>query len=222
MYLQLTVYEPSSPLHQSDQIAVPEMVWMMFAEGGGEGPHFVEVGEAGSGVWGRVHPADIPADCCAVPRWMWERLGAPHGEECWVGLTRSGVLPAASLTLRPHRHATLQDAADPLALLTAELTGSTGRPSWAVLTTGMTLQLACGDFDVMGVAGEDGAEIGVGCILDRDVRLELMEALDYVAPRPPTPIPAEPVALPTATRWQDPTLPRGFIPFSGAGRRLDS
>ena len=154
-----------------------------------------------------------------MPQWMWVRIGEPHGDDCWVGLTHRPLSAAAAITLRPHRHAVLQEAVDPLALLTSQLT------RWASVSVGATLPLPCGDFDIMGVEGEDGAEIGAGCILDRDVRLELVPAVDYVAPRPPTPIPPEPVAVsaPTLNRWgRDPTLPRGFIPFSGMGRRLDS
>lgn len=247
-YLNLTVYEPDSELHRSDQVLVPAVVWEHFdREHEGHGPVFVEVGDMDSGILGRLRPAvpadGLPADACRVPRWMCRRLGvsatnaerfADDDEECWVGLTALSLPVAGSITLRARREATLTGAADPVAMLTAALSGSEGGPSWSCLCAGAELPLGCGDFDVMEIKSIEGFSVPAASILDCDVNLELMPALDHV----PTPSvthatrvtdPPEPaqlldmntmLTLPPAAPPSRNQGPKGFVPFSGIGRRL--
>lgn len=228
-YLNLTVYEPDSELHRSDQVLVPAAVWESFdRDHEGHGPIFVEVGDADSGVLGRLRPAvpadGLAADACQLPQWMCRRIGAREDEECWIGLTARALPVAGSITLRARREATLTGAADPVAMLTAALSGSEGGQSWSCLCTGAELPLACGDFDIMEIQSIEGYPVPAASILDCDVNLELVPALDHVPTPPPSPPP--PVApldfntmmpLPPPSRHQG---PKGFVPFSGVGRRL--
>jgi hypothetical protein len=232
-YLNLTVFDPSSELHASDQILVPAAVWESFDRvHEGHGPFFVEVGDADSGIMGRLRPAvpadGLPADACRLPEWMWMRLGAPTGsdDDCWIGLTSRGLPMAGSVTLRARREATLTGSADPVAMLTEALSGSGGGPSWSCLCAGAALPLACGEFDIMEITSVEGFPVPAACILDCDVNLELVPALDHVPPRPPTPTPPEPELLDMNTMM---TLPppappgrgsKGYVPFGGTGRRL--
>lgn len=234
-YLNLTVYEPNSELHRSDQVLVPAAVWESFdRDHEGHGPVFVEVGDADSGIVGRLRPAvpadGLPADACRLPQWMWKRIG-PIGigeDECWVALTARELPQAGTITLRARQEATLTGAADPVAMLTAALSGSAGGLSWSCLSAGSELPLACGDFDVMEILSIEGFPVVAASILDCDVNLELVPALDHVPPPPadvtdrvPTPTPVEPELLDMNTM-----LPpvrgalKGFVPFSGMGRRL--
>ena len=236
--LLITVYEPDSEFNRSDQVTVPAAVWEQFdRQHQGGWPMFVEIGFAGSGVVGRLRPAvpaeGLPGDSCRVPRWMWQHLGSPKGEddECWTTLTQISLLQTGTIVLRAREEATVTGADDPVAMLTAALTGSGGGPSWACLSAGAELPLACGVFDIMDIQTVEGVPLNAGCILDCDVNLEFMTALDHVEvpppPRPPTPIPQEPVSL---SGMLPPVLftgaarqaqVKGFIPFSGVGRRLD-
>lgn len=239
--LMITVYEPDNELNRSDQITVPAAVWEQFdRQHHGGWPMFVELGFAGSGVVGRLRPA-VPADrlvgdACRVPRWMWQHLGSPKGgdEECWTMLTPQTLLQADTIVLRAREEATVTGSADPVAMLTAALTGSGGGPSWACLSVGAELPLACGTFDIMDIQTVEGVPLNAACILDCDVNLEFMKALDHVDTPPPpvaavqqaTPIPAEPTSfagiLPPSlvARTTPHAGPRGFVPFSGVGRRL--
>ncbi len=223
-YLQLTVYEPNMSLARSDQITVPGPLWeQLDAERSGAGPIYVSVGEEG-GILGRIIPAissdALLADTCRIPEWMWMRLGAPEGD-AWLALS---VIPAPPvvdrLVLRAQKEAALLALGDPVAVLTECLSGSHGGPSWSCLTEGMELPLECGSFDVVGLYDEDGDRLQHGSILDTDVKLEFVPALDHVepapAPRTATPIPQIPLPYKPVSG-----VPRGFIPFSGAGRRLN-
>lgn len=231
-YLNLTVYEPDSDLHRSDQVLVPAAVWETFdRDHEGHGPVFVEIGDADA--VGRLRPAvpadELPPDACRLPQWMWKRLGVLSGsdDECWVGLTARPLPTAGTITLRARREATVTGAADPVAMLTAALSGSEGGLSWSCLCAGSELPLTCGEFDVMEILSIEGFPVPAASILDCDVNLELAPALDHVPPvRPPTPVPQEPeqildmntmLPLPPAGRHQG---PKGFVPFSGVGRRL--
>lgn len=237
--LMITVYEPENELNRSDQITVPAAVWEQFdRQHHGGWPMFVELGFAGSGVVGRLRPA-VPADrlvgdACRVPRWMWQHLGSPKGgdEDCWTTLTPQALLQAGTIVLRAREEATVTGSADPVAMLTAALTGSGGGPSWACLSVGAELPLACGTFDIMDIQTVEGVPLNAACILDCDVNLEFMKALDHVelpppvAVRPPTPVPEEPMSLagmlPASVLAAQPaTAKKGFVPFSGVGRRLD-
>lgn len=231
-YLNLTVYEPEAELHRSDQVLVPAAVWETFdRDHTGHGPIFVEVGDADSGVLGRLRPATpadtLAADACRIPQWMWKRIGAPVGadDDCWIALSARPLPTAGTITLRARREATLTGAADPVAMLTAALSGSAGGLSWSCLSAGAELPLACGDFDVMEILSVEGFPVPAASILDCDVNLELVPALDHVPTPPPSPPPAPPpldmntmLPLPPAAPMRG--APKGYVPFSGVGRRL--
>lgn len=194
-----------------------------------DGPVYVEVGGFGTGVVGRVQPA-VPEDGlavgdCRLPDWMFARLGL-SGEDAWVEMQPTELPTAGTIVLRARVEATLTGVADPVALLTEELTGGRGGAPWAVLCAGSELELGCGVFDVMEVRSLEEFPVPAACILDTDVNLELVPALDAV--RPPTPWPAEPAELlvpPEPEDWGSvlpapQAAPSGFVPFSGKGYRL--
>lgn len=247
----ITVYEPDSEFNRSDQILVPAAVWERFDrehQSGGGWPIFVEIGQPGwqGDVVGRIRPAvpsdRLAADCCRVPSWMWMRLGAPAGadEDCWFSLEARPLPQVGRIVLRAREEITVTGAADPVAMLTAELTGGGGGLSWACLCAGAELPLSCGVFDVIDVISCEGYPVPAACILDCDVDLELVPALDHVdPPRAPTPPPAPtPVLAPEQTTMLPASIvaasaamarppsrrthhgPPGFVPFSGTGRRL--
>jgi hypothetical protein len=173
---------------------------------------------------GRLRPAttedDIGSDSMCVPEWMWVHLGGgPTVEEqengLWFTVTRAAPHYVKKLTLRPHRHTSLVSLEDPVATLAAQIMGA-GHGGWVSLTDGITLDLPCGRFDVLGLADAEGEELHAGSIMDADINLDLRPALDYVEPvRPPTPAPSPP-----ATFCCDGPKTTGFVPFSGTGYRL--
>lgn len=210
--LRLHRYPSGSPLHRSDQITVPTATWERFyRDHRFSRPVFVAISESVAtnfdGVVGRIRPAPSTggSDSCQVPDWMWLRLGAPD-DDFWVVMMERPIADAGQITLRPRREQTLVAAADPLEMLTAALSGSAGggEHSWACLVEGMELPLACGVFDVVGIHSCDGYPVSVGCILNTDVRLELLPALDTATPAPaaaavsvaPAPAPAPATAGP--------------------------
>ena len=207
-YLILTVYEPNSELNRSDQITVPADVWTALdrEHGVGELPIFVDI----DGTVGRLRPA-VPSDglsndSCRVPHWMWQRLGSPGGtdDESWVGLTVCDLPTAGTLALRARCEADITGSADPVAMLTEALSAT-----WSCLTVGAELPLACGVFDIMGLTSIEGFPVPAACVLNCDVDLEIVRALDRPVTPEPTP---EPTPVPTGK----------FVPFSGVGRRLGS
>lgn len=236
LYLAMTLYDADSVLQRSDQIMVPSDVWeRLDRDHDGSGPIFVEIG--GTGLVGRLRPA-IPADAlthdsCRIPEWMRVRLGLPEFGEEWIGIDVCQIPAAGTIVLRARTEATLTGAADPVAMLTAALSGSAagGELSWACLCAGSELPLACGIFDVMEVRSIEDFPVPAACVLDVDVNLELVPALDHVPPAvalPPAvvlpPVAAPAVVLPPvpAPRRHTTGMPRGFIPFSGSGQRLGS
>jgi hypothetical protein len=209
--LHVKRYDVTSALHRSDQITVPAEVWERFHEAhdGGRRPLFVAIGDSAevifdSGVVGRLRPGPRGGDECLVPNWMWLRLGAPDGDY-WGTVMERPIPDAEAITLRPRQQATLGESADPLGLLTAALSGAAGggEHGWACLTIGMELPLACGVFDVVDIKSCEGWSVGTACILDMDVRLDLVAALDAVAVAvAPVPRPAPvPVAVPKGVMW---------------------
>ena len=224
-YLILTVYEPDSEMNQSDQITVPADLWTALDRDhdNKEDPMFVSVAE---GVIGRLRPA-VPSeglsnDSCRVPTWMWMRMGCPNGsdDECWTALTKCELPVAGTLVLRARREADLTGSADPVAMLTDALSGSAGL-SWACLCTGAELPLPCGIFDVMEIRSIEDFPVPAACILNCDVNLEIVPALDAAPPRPPTPAPVVATDASVLPTRQPVVAPQtGFIPFSGVGRRL--
>jgi hypothetical protein len=230
-YLLLTMYDPDSEMNQSDQITVPAELWETLDrdhEGEASGnPMFVEMG---SGVIGRLRPA-VPADqlsgdSCRVPHWMWMLLDPQTGEDSWVSLAPCQLPTAGTIVLRARQEADLTGAVDPVAMLTAALSGSAGGLSWACLNAGAELPLACGVFDVMEIRSVEDFVVPAACILDCDVNLDLVPALDAETASTVSEAVAEPEAEPitppqVAASFTEPA-PRasGFVPFSGVGRRL--
>jgi hypothetical protein len=214
MCLALYLYEEGSALNMSDQIEVPVALWTPLAADSSK-PVFVEVGE--SGVVGRLHPGSLDADSCRIPRWMVERIGLDVGS--WTLLTVTPLATAASVTLRAREEATLTEIAEPIETLSAALSHS-----WACLSVGSELPLPIGTFDIMEIRGVDGSAVPSGSILNTDVVLELIPALDHVDTPAVSPIgvvESPPAPAPPAAE----TKPRsgsvvGFVPFSGKGYTL--
>jgi hypothetical protein len=72
-------------------------------------------------------------------------------------------------------------------------------------------------FDIMEIYDVEGAPVASAAILNVDVALDFVPALDHV--RPPTPPPSPPAVLTPAVTV--PAIPSSkFIPFSGKGYRL--
>lgn len=211
-YLMLTV-----EVRSDDHVMVAGDVWGTFDRvHEGKGPIYVEVGEPDSGVFGRLCPGtDLQEGTCRIPMWMVERLGIDwDGEEQWVGVTARPLPEAGAVVLRPVQHATIQAMADPVEVLTDAL------GSWSALCMGAQLPLPCGAFDVVEIRSWEGFPVPAAAILNTDLAVEFQAAPDYVEPTPParapTPIPEEPVSLSGLL----PASTKGFVPFSGKGRRL--
>jgi hypothetical protein len=227
-YLLATRYADGSELNLSDQITIPGSLWEVLASSSGSSPIFVEVGEE-SGVVGRIIPGiSSVADSCQLPEWMWRRLGLdPDGEETYIGLTVTPLSLAATVTLRAREENMLTDLGDAaIETLSAALSGAYG-PSWACLSVGSELPLALGIFDVMAIRSSEEEPLTMASILNTDVILDLMPALDHVdTPTPYTPPKPEVAAVSEQQPSQLQLLrPRagsvvGFVPFSGRGYRL--
>lgn len=166
-------YPRDSPLQYSDQVTVPARIWEELHVGhrGGERPLFVQLD---AGPFARIRPATtgLSADSCQIPDWIWLQLGAPEPSS-WVTLAVVDLPDAGGITLRPRGTDTLAAIGDPVAYLTAELTGSVTGQSWACLTTGAELPLQCGVFDVVTVLSIEGFPVPAACILNLDVELEI-------------------------------------------------
>ena len=212
-FLLSGVYSQDCELNMSDQITIPADVWTMLDTG--KLPMFAAIGD--SNVVGRLRPAvvgeDVLNDSCLLPQWLWHMTESQESET-WLSIRVCDLPMAGTIVLRARTEATLLDMEDPVAVLSASLSGSNG-PSWSCLSTGAELPLMCGTFDIMEIRDSEGNTVPSACILDCDVNLEIMPALDHVE-RPLTPIPAPipPIQLPMT-----PVTTR-FVPFSGVGRRL--
>jgi hypothetical protein len=209
-YLQVILYDAESEFHRSDQVAVPATFWQeCMKDHVGERPVFVQLGE--EGVAARIRPG-AETETCQMPEWLWIRIGAPE----WTSIQTIEVPDAGRITLRARKEASLTGVPDAVGMLAAALSGS-GGPSWAVLTVGSELPLACGVFDIMGLESCENFPVSSACILNMDLDLELVPALDHVEPVPePAPAPAAPAPpAKTVSRFA-----KKFEPFAGVGRRL--
>ena len=214
-YLQVILYDAGSEFHRSDQVAVPAAFWQeCMKDQGGDRPVFVQVGEEGVA---RIRPG-AEAETCQMPEWLWIRIGAPE----WTSVQTIEVPDAGRITLRARKEASLTGVPDAIGLLSASLSGADGSPSWAVLTVGSELPLACGVFDIMALQSCEDFPVPSACILNMDLDLELVPALDHVeepAPVPPTvpePQPQNSAAPPRSVS----RFAKKFEPFAGVGRRL--
>jgi hypothetical protein len=216
MYLlQPTIYETEDPLHQSDQITVSPDIWSEIYETSAalqnNTPIFFSVNDDELVCRIRPDTALRGTDSMCMPMWMWMRLGAPD-PDYWMTCRVCPTIPhIATVTLRARVEASLTSVEDPVEMLTAALSGQGDNPSWACLNVGSELPLTCGVFDVMDLLDTQGNHVSSGCILDRDVHLELLPALDHVLePVPPPPTPAFPIL-----RQHTPSF------SSGSGRMSD-
>jgi hypothetical protein len=213
-YLIPVQYDLSSRLQNSDQITVPREVWeQLHHSHEAFRPIFVSVGDISVG---RLCPSvsgDCPHDSCRIPNWMWDHLGVEPNQ--WVLLKPVELPDASTIVLRARQEATLTGSKDVIAMLTSALSGSDSAPSWACLSAGAELPLPCGIFDIISIMSGSNT-VPAACILDIDVNLELIPALDAV-----------PVLDPIVEEEKEesdgePVVKGGFVPFSGAGRRLGS
>ena len=209
--LAVYLYEEGSPLHMTDQIEVPVALWTPLADSAEGRPVFVEVG--GSGVVGRLHPGALEADSCRLPLWMIERLGIDIGS--WTLLTVTPLVTAASVTLRAREEATLTEMAEPIETLSSILS-----ESWACLSVGSELPLPIGIFDIIEIRGVDGAAVPAASILNTDVILELIPALDHVDTPALSPISVVEAPAAPAAEEAKPRSGSFFVPFSGKGYTL--
>jgi hypothetical protein len=211
-YLQVILYDADSEFHRSDQVTVPAVFWQeCMKDHAGDRPVFIQVGE--EGVAARIRPG-AETETCQMPEWLWIRIGAPE----WTSLQIAEVPDAGRITLRARKEASLTGVPDAIGVLAAALSGSEGEPSWAVLTVGSELPLACGVFDIMDIQSCENFPVASACILNMDLDLELVPALDHVEPAPepaPAPAPSPPTNSASVSRF-----PKKFEPFSGVGRRL--
>lgn len=192
MYLlQPTIYESEDPLHQSDQITVSSDIWSEIYETSAalrdNTPIFFSLNDDELVCRIRPDTALRGTDSMCMPMWMWMRLGAPD-PDYWMTCRVCPTIPQIStVTLRARVETTLTSVEDPVEMLTAALSGQGDNPSWACLNVGSELPLTCGVFDVMDLLDTQGNHVSSGCILDRDVHLELLPALDHDVPPPPSP-----------------------------------
>jgi len=207
-YLQVILYDADSELHRSDQVTVPTTFWQeCMQRHEGPRPVFVSLGD---GVAARIRPGAMN-ETCQMPEWLWVRIGAPE----WTAVEIAEVPDAGRITLRARKEASLTGVPDALGMLAAALSGADGSPSWAVLTVGSELPLTCGVFDIMGLQSCEDFPVTSACILNLDLDLELVPALDYVEEVP------APVVAPTAPAAKSVSrFAKTFEPFSGVGRRL--
>ena len=219
-YLMRTFYDDADPLNRSDQIMVPSATWTIFdRDHEGSGPIFVSLGEGlVGGLVGRISPATgadgLAEDCCRLPSWM--RSLCEHGT--WIPLTPCKLPVAKHLIIRARREADALSMEDPAATLSAAICGSYG---WACLSVGATLALDCGTFDVIDIRSVEDVSVQAACILDCDLTLEFVPALDHVYPESSDDEDNEEEEV----RSMLPSVPvssSGFIPFSGTGQRLGS
>jgi hypothetical protein len=227
MYLQSMMYPDDSEFQRSDQISVSADVWECFHSGWeSERPLFVRIGiDSDASVVCRLRPdTETPLDMCQIPEWLWLQMGAPSPDD-WISIRIVKIPVAKRLVLRSYIEKTLTDMEDPVATLTLALSGAEGH-GWSCLNRGADLPLACGNFSIVDILDEEDISIPAACILDIDLELDIVPAVNAVSPivRPPTPIPEDiPVVdhVPIMTQTPPQHAHRnGFIPFSGVGRRL--
>ena len=263
---QVFRFIPSS--EQGDQIYVPNQVWKTLTQErelgtstgtntgtntGSDMPVFVALQCIGQTFLnersvGRICPGayELESDTCMVPRWIMKMLSPGFdGTELWGELTVVTPMTAGRIVLRAHREADVLGMEDPVAELSEALSSE-----WASLTMGAELTLPCGVFDVMELYDVYGDPVAFSCILNCDVNLEFVPALDHVetviddddedADKTKTKTEAEtktddftfessaatatataPSAKPAQAQSRSKTH-TPFVPFSGTGRTLTS
>ena len=195
---------------------IPAQVWRAFdAKHSGTGPIFVCVSSGdGEQIYavGRLRPAtatdSLDDDCCRVPTSDWIRMGAPMPGDLWVTITAATDIQQS-----------LMELDDPVVTLSAEISAG-----WSCVMEGAELVLPCGTFDIVGLKNGRGVAMNAGCILNTDVILELVPALDAVeSPPAPRPTPTfGPSLSNAATMPVLPETPCSDPRFPGRGYRLGS
>lgn len=209
--MQVCLQVNTETITQTDQILVPYSIWNLCSTRtqSQDKPVFVSVNNTNTVA--RLVPElkGLAGDACAIPEWLFFQSDCCE----WIEFSVIPLKKVDRMVLRAHREADLTESADPVTMLTESLEG------WTCLSSGQTLHLLCGSFDVMELWSESKTEMMSGCILDCDVKVEFVEALDHVAPPPPPP----PLPLPSIQPPPPPIkppAPEKFQPFTGVGRRL--
>jgi len=250
-YLHITVDDDSDSSEGNgsskgnDTVMIPADIWEQINERRSPtdtNPLWASIELNQGSAVGRIMPAlpheHLPSDACRIPRWMWRLLGSPKGfdEDMWIRIVPCSLPVAGRIVLRARNEEELLSLEDPASSLTIALSGGDTGISWSCLNVGAELSMGCGIFDIMELWSVEGEQVVAASVVDVDVGVEFMPALDHVSPLPlplplplpPPPPPAAPLPLPlpppsattTKATIATSTHPKGFVPFSGVGRRL--
>ena len=172
------------------------------------------------------HSGDM--DIVFVPDWVLARLGLSDGDDIMMEHIVEPLPKASLVRIQPITSATVEgpmfiegltEALNQLGIVQEGLLSAIVDPSMPELHQFM-------------VEGLNPAKV---CLADGELEVDLVSAVDYVAPtivpeplREPTPRPSTPIPITdfsslisTPTSIPMPTPTTGFVPFSGRGRRLD-
>jgi hypothetical protein len=170
------------------------------------------------------HSGDV--DIVFAPEWVLARLGISDGDDIMMEHIVEPLPKASLVRIQPITSETVEgpmfiegltEALNQLGIVQEGLLSAIVDPSMPDLHQFM-------------VEGLSPAKV---CLADGELEVDLVSAVDYVAPspdpepvaipRPPTPIPntdfSSLISAPTSIPMPKPTT--GFVPFSGRGRRLD-
>jgi hypothetical protein len=173
------------------------------------------------------HSGDM--DIVFAPEWVLQRLGISDGDDIMMEHIIEPLPKASLVRIQPITSETVEgpmfiegltEALNQLGIVQEGLLSAIVDPSMPDLHQFM-------------VEGLNPAKV---CLADGELEVDLISAVDYVAPsppvvaplapspepiaRPPTPIPNTDFSNLLSTPTMMPT-PSGFVPFSGRGRRLD-
>jgi hypothetical protein len=178
------------------------------------------------------HSADM--DIIFAPDWVLARLGVSDGDNLTIDQIVEPLPKATLVRIQPITNATVEgpmfiegltEALNQLGIVQEGLLSAIVDPSMP-------------DLHQFTVEGLNPAKV---CLADGELEVDLVSAVDYIAPtvvptavpspaaspepqaRPSTPIPntdfSSLISAPTSIPMPKPTT--GFVPFSGRGRRLD-
>jgi hypothetical protein len=169
-------------------------------------------------------------DIVFAPEWVLQRLGISDGDDIMMEHIIEPLPKASLVRIQPITSETVEgpmfiegltEALNQLGIVQEGLLSAIVDPSMPDLHQFM-------------VEGLNPAKV---CLADGELEVDLISAVDYVAPsppvvaplapspepiaRPPTPIPNTDFSNLLLTPTMMPTPTTGFVPFSGRGRRLD-
>ena len=221
----------------NDTVMIPADVWTDLEKkrrNSALEPLWIRLDLQGVAVVGRAVPATpsdrLGADMCRMPVWMGQLFGVDDAEcasDIWISVEIVVPPVAGRIVLRARRESDVLAMDDPVSSLTAALMGTANGKGWSCLNAGAELPLACGTFDVMEVWSIDETQVETVSLIDTDVAVEFVPAADHMPPAPvpspvpapsPSPTPSPAMLYPTNQKYAG--HPKGFIPFSGVGRRL--